>query len=89
MALPELLIHPFRARVQDRAHLRSPVHARHQGRGQKVIHQSISCRGVGSAPGVVEREKAEPKAGGHGLAIVEFRMRSPLRVEDVGFVPVC
>jgi len=89
MTLPKLLIHPLRPGVQDSTQLCRPVQTRHQGRSQQVVHQPFSCRGVGSTPSVVEREKAEPKASGHGLAIMEFRMRSPLGVEDVGFVPIC
>ena len=35
-------------------------------------------------PGVVESEEAQTQAHGHGLAIVEFGMRGPGGVEDVG-----
>jgi len=46
---------------------------------------AVKSESLGRPPGVVESEEAETQAHGHGLAIVEFGVRGPGRVEDVGW----
>jgi len=88
VTFPELFVDPFRPRVQDGAELGGPVETRHERRGQQVVEEARRGVGVGAPPREVEGEQTQPEARTHGLAVVEFRVGSPSRIEDVGFVPV-
>ena len=88
MTLLKLVIHPLRPRIQNRTQLRRPVQTTHQRRREQIIHQPAIRGCVCGPPGIVPRQQTEPQSGGHGLSVVEFRVRRPAGVEDVRFVPV-
>jgi hypothetical protein len=84
--MPELLITPVRAGVQNRTQLRNPIEAAQQRRDPQVIQRSRRGGRVCTAPREVGGQQTQSEARGHGLAIVELGVRRPARVEDVCWI---
>lgn len=79
----------MRARIENRTYTSHTIHTPYQGRGQHAVFRfSGSEIGEGGPESVVRRCESEEHAERHCLAVVEFGVRWPARVVDVGCVPV-